>query len=70
MTPGDTAPILFPPGHGDRGHLPGEPCRSCRRAGGVFFVIDDSAFGKNSAQVVACVLCGTTWLADGGLVPA
>lgn len=45
----------------DRGALPGEPCRCCGRAGGVYFVIDDSPHGQSAPQVVACDLCGGTW---------
>lgn len=45
----------------DRGYLPGEPCRYCLRAGGVFFVVDDSPFGKTSAQATTCALCRNSW---------
>lgn len=60
----------FPDDMPDRGYLLGEPCRHCGRTGGVFFVIDDSPFGKNTAQVVACDHCKNSWTADSGMVPA
>ena len=49
----------------DRGYLLGEPCRYCHRAGGVYFIIDDSSFGKSTPQVVACDKCKNTWTVDG-----
>jgi hypothetical protein len=51
----------------DRGYLLEEPCRYCRRTGGVYFVIDDSPFGRNTAQVVACDHCKANWTVDGPL---
>lgn len=61
---------MFPPDMPDRGYLLEEPCRFCHRAGGVWFLIDDSPFGKNTEQVVACDYCKNTWTADSGMVPA
>lgn len=49
----------------DRGYLLEEPCRYCHQSGGVYFLIDDSPFGRNTAQVVACERCKNTWTVDG-----
>lgn len=54
----------------ERGYLLGEPCRYCWRIGGVWFLIDDSPFGRATAQVVACDHCKNTWTADTPGVPA
>lgn len=51
----------------DRGYLLEEPCRHCYRTGGVYFVVDDSPFGRNTAQVVACDKCKNSWCVDGPL---
>lgn len=48
----------------NRGALLNEPCRFCHKVGGVWFVIDDSPFGKNSSQACGCSLCGANWDAD------
>ena len=52
------------------GALPQEPCRFCHEAGGVQFLIDDSPFGKNAAQVMQCTRCGRTWESQTGQVGA
>lgn len=49
----------------DRGYLLTEPCRFCKQVGGVFFIIDDSPFGRNTPQVVACEKCKNSWTVDG-----
>jgi hypothetical protein len=54
-------------GPDERGALSHEPCRYCHRQGGVYFVVDDSPFGRNSPQVTACSLCGMSWEADSPL---
>lgn len=59
----DVLPKVLP----DRGYLLQEPCRFCHRRGWVYFVVDDSPFGKNSPVVVACGKCKNTWNADGAL---
>jgi hypothetical protein len=53
--------------HQDRGALLNEPCRYCHEVGGVYFVLDDSPWGKSQPQVVGCSRCGATWTADGPL---
>mgnify|MGYP001588248203 CR=1 len=53
-----------------RGWLPREPCRFCHKTGGVYFVVDDSPFGRNTPQVTACDICKNNWTAECGLVPA
>jgi hypothetical protein len=45
----------------NKGALPQEPCRFCHKIGGVYFIIDDSPFGKSTVQVVSCNLCKATW---------
>ncbi len=52
----------------DRGYLHEEPCQFCHKVGGVWFLIDDSAYGKNASQVVGCDLCGNIWTSDVGVV--
>jgi DNA-directed RNA polymerase subunit M/transcription elongation factor TFIIS len=54
----------------DRGYLPEEPCRHCHQRGGVYFILDDSPFGRGTAQVTACEKCKNSWTADSGTVPA
>jgi hypothetical protein len=49
---------------GEWGHLPGEPCRYCRRPGGVYFLIDDGPEGRSGFQVARCDLCKRSWLSD------
>ncbi len=44
-----------------------EPCRYCHQTGGVYFVIDESPFGVNTSQVVACEKCKNNWTVDGPL---
>ncbi len=60
--PGDA--VQFPPGHSDRGALPGEPCSRCGRVGGVWFLLDDSPYGRGAEQVVSCNKCKATWTCD------
>ena len=47
----------------DWGALPQEPCRYCRRQGGVQFLASEHPF-DNHAQLVRCELCGNVWEAD------
>ncbi len=54
----------------DMGTLPEEPCLYCHRPGGVYFIIDDSPFGKTTEQVVACDRCKNSWVAYTGAVSA
>lgn len=49
---------------GDWGHLPAEPCRFCRRPGGVHFLRDDGPEGRSAGQIVRCDRCGRDWVAD------
>lgn len=49
---------------GDWGSLPDEPCRFCRKAGGVHFMLDDGPEGRVGLQPMRCDLCGRTWEAD------
>lgn len=49
---------------GDWGALRQEPCRFCRRLGGVHFLIDDGPEGKVGLQSMRCDLCKRTWTAD------
>jgi hypothetical protein len=49
---------------GEWGQLPDEPCRYCRRIGGVMFMIDDGPEGRAGLSSVRCDLCGRTWVAD------
>lgn len=46
------------------GSLPLEPCRYCRVAGGVLFLIDDGPPGRESPVIVRCTKCGRHWEAD------
>lgn len=46
------------------GSLPQEPCRFCREAGGVLFLIDDGPPGRESPVIVRCGKCGRYWEAD------
>jgi len=50
-------------GGGDWGALPGEPCRFCRRAGGVEFLASNHPLDLH-AQQARCRLCGRAWQAD------
>ncbi len=49
----------------EKGYLLKEPCRYCHQIGGVYFVVDDSPFGKNADQVVACDKCKNSWTVSG-----
>jgi hypothetical protein len=61
---GDGNPPEYRNESGDWGHLPEEPCRYCRRVGGVMFRNDDSPRGKTEPQAIRCELCGRVWEAD------
>jgi RecJ-like exonuclease len=47
---------------GDWGALPAEPCRFCRQAGGVHFLIDDGPEGRKGLSPVRCDQCGWIWV--------
>lgn len=49
---------------GEWGALPQEPCRYCRRQGGVQFRLDDDPTVQHGPQIVRCELCGRWWEAD------
>lgn len=49
---------------GTWGSLPAEPCRYCRRQGGVRFRLDDDPVTAQGPQVVRCEGCGRWWEAD------
>ncbi len=49
---------------GDWGRLEHEPCRFCRQAGGVLFMIDDKPGEQAGHQAMRCDKCGKTWEAD------
>jgi len=49
---------------GEWGSLPAEPCRFCRKAGGVHFLIDDGPEGRSGLSPVRCDLCGRSWVPD------
>lgn len=53
----------------DKDVLPDEPCRFCHATGDVYFVIDDSPFGKSTPQVVACDNCKNSWTVYTGMCP-
>lgn len=50
-------------GGDDWGALPDEPCRHCRRTGGVEFLSSNHPLDQH-AQQVRCRLCGRAWEAD------
>lgn len=53
------------PAHeGEWGALPAEPCRFCRRTGGVMFLVDDGPEGRAGLSPVRCDLCGRSWVSD------
>lgn len=58
--PGDKPPAV----EGCWGFLAAEPCRYCRRVGGVYFLRDDGPEGKSGLPVVRCDKCGRDWVAD------
>ena len=62
-----TQPPRYDAQTGEWGSLPQEPCRYCRRQGGVQFLIDNGPEGRTSAQIVRCALCGRDWLADSAM---
>jgi hypothetical protein len=49
---------------GEWGALPAEPCRYCRKCGGVEFLIDSGPEGKAGLSPVRCHGCGRSWAAD------
>lgn len=51
-------------GGNDWAALPEEPCRYCRRVGGVQFLASNHPLDRD-AQTVRCVLCYRVWTADG-----
>jgi hypothetical protein len=61
MSEQPTEPVKFQNNVGDWGCLYGEPCRFCRRTGGVMFLVDNQ---DSDRQPVRCDLCGRCWEAD------
>jgi hypothetical protein len=45
------------------GHLPNEPCRYCRKPGGVYFLQDNGPEGRDGLQPMRCENCKRDWIA-------
>lgn len=52
---------------GEWGSLPQEPCRFCRKPGGVIFQVNEGQKNLCDPQVVMCRLCKKDWIADSPL---